>query len=119
MESSGRAAWPAGVATLRREIEAWRTGKKGGEAMPAALWEAAVALALGRSRPDLPEPWTVLTSPPLLGFDLARDTVPAERATAWNDRIAPLGTRRSTPWRPQSSRSPQHRNPTSVSSSGR
>jgi hypothetical protein len=37
------------VATLRREIEAWRTGKKGGEAMPAALWEAAVALALASS----------------------------------------------------------------------
>ena len=38
------AAVAGDMAATRREIDAWRAQKRGGEAMPAALWDAAVGL---------------------------------------------------------------------------
>ena len=38
---------PAAVVALREQIERWRRVRRGGDAMPAELWAAAVALARG------------------------------------------------------------------------
>ena len=41
------------IVVLRERIDAWRRVKRGGEAMPAALWDAAVDLAEGHGVYDV------------------------------------------------------------------